>query len=68
MRMEIESLEMDNTTSRMIDTKRIGRLLEEWPTKTITDRQDDCSFFLPTVIPMTTQIGRFVRLTKGVND
>jgi asparagine synthase (glutamine-hydrolysing) len=68
MKTDINALETDATTRRMIDTKRIAGLLEKWPSRTTTDSEDDGFFFLPTVIPMAMQIGRFVRLTKGAND
>jgi asparagine synthase (glutamine-hydrolysing) len=68
MKQDVAALAGDRDTSAMIDTGRIGSLLEKWPDKTITDHADDGFFVFPTVIPLAMAIGRFVRLTKGAND
>jgi asparagine synthase (glutamine-hydrolysing) len=68
MKQGVAALAGDRDTSAMIDTGRLGALLEKWPDKTITDNTDDGFFVFPTVIPLAMAIGRFVRLNKGAND
>lgn len=68
IRADLKSLATDPDTARMIDIARLQSLLDDWPSRTVTDRSDDRTFFLAVNLPMALQVGRFVRRVKGVNE
>ena len=68
IKKDLDRLEADPNTARMIDIPRLRRLLDDWPERTVISRFDDRSFFLPVIVPMTLAAGHFVRWVNGAND
>ena len=67
IRSDLAQMLHDPDLARMIDIPRVQKLLDDWPEQTVVDVNDDRFFLLPTVVPMTMQVARFVQREKGVN-
>ncbi|MEZ5819112.1 MAG: asparagine synthase-related protein [Hyphomicrobiaceae bacterium] len=59
MRSQLHEFAQDPCISEMIDLPRLQRLLDDWPNETVID--DDRQFYLPVIVPLALQVGRFMQ-------
>jgi asparagine synthase (glutamine-hydrolysing) len=68
MRADIATAAADPTTRDLFDFGKLEKTLGDWPSETVVGRKEPESYLIPTVVPLSLQVLRFVRRERGAND
>lgn len=64
IREELEHYKQDQDIAMILNIPKLQKLIDRWPTQTITDKTDDLRILLPGTLPHALQTARFLEKMK----